>query len=185
LLYELSSGRDRLEFPSLPAEIAGLPDTEAYLELNEVVTRACAPVAAERYQTATAFEADLNLFFAGRSLRRARSSERNITQLKRLAAVACVLFVLTAMALAVSKRAENEAQERADRELNLRRRVENAEQEARQQLYTALLEQARANVRSGEVGHRVQTLQAVRRAAGISNSVEPGVKSWLRSRCQI
>ena len=41
---------------------------------------------------------------------------------------------------------------------------------ARQQLYTALLEQARATVRSGELGQRVKALDAVRRAAAISNS---------------
>ena len=49
-------------------------------------------------------------------------------------------------------------------------RAEAAEREARQQLYTALLEQARATVRSGELGQRVNALDAVRRAVTISNS---------------
>jgi hypothetical protein len=35
-----------------------------------------------------------------------------------------------------------------------------------------LAEQARATVRSGEVGHRVKALDALRRAAAISNTVE-------------
>jgi WD40 repeat protein len=39
-----------------------------------------------------------------------------------------------------------------------------------QQLYTALLEQARATVLSGELGQRVRALDAVRRAGAISNS---------------
>src|SRR5262249_12651408 len=51
-------------------------------------------------------------------------------------------------------------------------RAENAERESREQLYTALLEQARATVRSGELGQRIRALEAVRRAAAISNSVE-------------
>jgi WD40 repeat protein len=54
----------------------------------------------------------------------------------------------------------------------LRQRAEAAEQAAQQQLYQALLEQARATVRSGEMGQRVRTLDAIRRAAAISNSAE-------------
>src|SRR6185436_8451934 len=41
-----------------------------------------------------------------------------------------------------------------------------------QQLYTALLEQARATVRSGEPGQRLRALDAVQRAAAISNTAE-------------
>jgi serine/threonine protein kinase/WD40 repeat protein len=47
-----------------------------------------------------------------------------------------------------------------------------AEREKEQQLYTALLEQARATIRSGEMGQRVRALDALRRAAAISNAVE-------------
>jgi len=54
----------------------------------------------------------------------------------------------------------------------LRVRAETAEQESERQLYTALLEQARATVLSGEMGQRVRALDAIQRAAAISNSVE-------------
>lgn len=47
-----------------------------------------------------------------------------------------------------------------------------AQRQTEQQLYTALLEQARAIVRSGEVGQRVRALDALRRAAAITNSPE-------------
>jgi WD40 repeat protein len=57
-------------------------------------------------------------------------------------------------------------------EAALRLRVETAERQTQQQLHAALLEQARAVVRSGELGHRVRALDALRRAAAISNSVE-------------
>jgi serine/threonine protein kinase/WD40 repeat protein len=53
-----------------------------------------------------------------------------------------------------------------------RGRAESAERAAEARLYAALLEQARATVRSGEMGQRVRTLDAVRRAAGISNAAE-------------
>jgi WD40 repeat protein/predicted Ser/Thr protein kinase len=57
-------------------------------------------------------------------------------------------------------------------EAALRARAEAAEHETQQQLYAALLQQARTTVRSGEVGHRVRTLEAIQRAASISNAVE-------------
>jgi serine/threonine protein kinase/WD40 repeat protein len=53
-----------------------------------------------------------------------------------------------------------------------RARAEMAERETQSQLYTALLEQARATVRSGEIGQRLRTLDVVRRAAAISNAME-------------
>jgi WD40 repeat protein len=51
-------------------------------------------------------------------------------------------------------------------------RATRAERETEQQLYTALLERARATVKGGELGQRVSTLDALRRAAAISNTVE-------------
>lgn len=59
-------------------------------------------------------------------------------------------------------------------EAALRQRAESAEYGTQQQLYTALLEQARATVLSGEMGQRVRALDAIRRAAVISNSTELG-----------
>jgi WD40 repeat protein/predicted Ser/Thr protein kinase len=53
-----------------------------------------------------------------------------------------------------------------------RSRAEIAERETKQQLYTALAEQARATLKSGELGQRVRALDALRRAAAISNTIE-------------
>jgi len=179
LLYELATGRDRMDFPHLPPGVTRLPDGEALLELNEVMTRACAPEPRQRYASATELEADLNLFLAGRSLRRARNLERHLARLKKVALGACALVALAAIALSFSKMQERHARERArdalDRahaEAALRQRAETAEQEARRQLYTALLEQAHATVQSRELGQRVRALDALRRAAAISNSAE-------------
>ena len=179
LLYELATGRDRMDFPQLPPHLLQLPEGEALLELNEVVTRACAPNPEHRYSTATEVQAELNLFLAGRSLRRTRVIERGLARLKKVAIVACVLLVLTAGALWFSKREERHARamalvasERARSESVLRERAEAAEHQSQRQLYTALLEQARATVRSADFGQRVRTLNAIRRAAAISNTVE-------------
>ncbi len=53
-----------------------------------------------------------------------------------------------------------------------RERAVAAERATEQQLYVALLEQARARVGSRELGHRVRALDAIRRAAVFSNSAE-------------
>jgi serine/threonine protein kinase len=58
------------------------------------------------------------------------------------------------------------------KERRTRERAVTAEHETEQQLYTALLEQGRATVQSRELGQRVRTLDAIRRAAAISNSTE-------------
>src|SRR5262245_52543838 len=96
LLYELATGRDRMDFPLLPPRIRQLPEGEALLELNEAVTRACAPHPENRYATATELQAELNLFLAGRSLRRTRTIERGLARLKKLAAASCVMLAIAA-----------------------------------------------------------------------------------------
>ena len=71
VLYELSTGHDRQEFPKLPADLASLHDRAALLELNEILRRACGP-AAERYHDGAAILADLTALNAGVSLRTRR-----------------------------------------------------------------------------------------------------------------
>ena len=179
VLYELVTGLDRMEFPQLPPNAHLMPDRDVLLELNEIMTRACAPDPQQRYASALELQADLNLFLSGRSLRRARSIERHLARFKSFSYGACAFVLIALAALFFSKREEHHARERAQvadesaqKEAALRHRAEAAEMDARQQLYTALLGQARATVRSGELGHRVQALDALRRAAAISNSVE-------------
>jgi WD40 repeat protein len=179
LLYELAAGRDRMDFPQLPPGLNQQSDGEALLELNEVITRACAPDAQKRYATAEELAADLRLFLAGHSLRDSRRRERHLFWLKLFAVAASLLILLAGMAVWLAQRAERQAslreqqsRQRAEAESTLRRRAETAEQEAQHELYVSLVEQARTVVRSGEMGHRVHALEAIRRAVGISNSVE-------------
>ena len=179
LLFELVTGRDRMEFPRLPSDLAQLPEREGILDLNEVITRACAPAPGERYATASQMESDLRIFLAGRSLREARRSERHLRQLRWFAVGASGLMFLALAGLWLASNAERRATERAQQsaaraqvELQLRTRAEAAERAAHEQLHAALVEQARATVRSGELGQRVRTLDAVRRAAAMRDSVE-------------
>ena len=65
VLYETATGRDRREFPELPADT--LP-ADPVLALNPVWLRACAPQAADRYSSAAAMAADLACVARGESL---------------------------------------------------------------------------------------------------------------------
>jgi TolB-like protein/Tfp pilus assembly protein PilF len=86
LLYELSTGHDRQEFPKLPAEVRRLPDREALFELNEIIVRACERDAAKRYADGAAFLADLLAVQAGSSMR-ARRVGKNLLRWAAMAAI--------------------------------------------------------------------------------------------------
>ena len=172
VLYELAIGLDRMDFPQLPPQILNAPDGEAVLELNEVITRACEPDPRRRYASVAEMDRDLKLFLAGRSLREARKFERHLVWMKRFALAACGLLVLAAAAIWSARANERHSRERIRVETALRQRAEAAENSAHQELYAASLGQARATVRSVEMGQRVNTLDAVRRAAAITNTVE-------------
>ena len=76
VLYEASTGRDRLEFPALPADLGDAAASAQLAELNAVFLRACAPDPRERYQSAEELHADLALLHRGQSVRRQRRMDR-------------------------------------------------------------------------------------------------------------
>lgn len=172
LLYEAATGKDRCEFPELPSDLDGWPDREAFLELNAILHRLCAPEPERRFANAAEVAGDLNLILAGRSIRRAYGAERRWRQATRVSAVALGLVAIAVALVWFQQGRQRRAETRAAEERTLRERAEGAEHEARQQLYAALLEQARATVRSGELGQRVRALEAIRRAAMIRNTPE-------------
>jgi serine/threonine protein kinase/WD40 repeat protein len=172
LLYEAATGNDRCEFPAVPPDLDTWPDREGFLELNEVLARLCAPEPSRRCAHAAVAAGDLNLLLAGRSVRKAYGVERRLQRATRITAVAAAAVVLALGIVGLQEVRQRGAEARASAERLLRQRAEAAERTSRQQLYTALLEQARATVRSGEVGQRVRALEAVRRAAAIRNTPE-------------
>lgn len=54
VLYEMSSGKDRMEFPEVPANL-GDEEWPFWMDLNRVICKACAPDLRERFQTAGDF----------------------------------------------------------------------------------------------------------------------------------
>jgi Flp pilus assembly protein TadD len=76
VLYEALTGQDRRQFPNLPTELREWSDATLVFELNEILLKACAPDARERYPSAEAMLADLQLLHAGKSVKRRRSLQR-------------------------------------------------------------------------------------------------------------
>src|SRR6266850_2879237 len=179
LLYEAGTGKNRCDFPGLPDDLDRWPKEERaeLIELNEVLTRACAPEAKNRHSNAAELAGDLNLILAGRSVRRAYRIERQLRRATWVSVAALVLVVAAIFSNWLQRRQRELSDAHARREGALREeaqtalaRAEAAERESQHQLYAALLEHARAAVLTGEVGHRVRALDAVRRAGAISNS---------------
>jgi len=54
VLYEMSSGKDRMEFPEIPANLSD-EEWPFWMDLNRVICKACAPDLAERFQNAGEF----------------------------------------------------------------------------------------------------------------------------------
>ncbi|PWU18196.1 MAG: hypothetical protein C5B50_09830 [Verrucomicrobia bacterium] len=178
-LYEASTGNPPEKFPDVPARWLAEDAENGALEFHEMVLKACEGQRERRYQNAEAMQADVALLQSGQSLRRVRALERRYARL-RLSGIAGTALLVCALGTAFFANyrarlaAESRAKETLLREQAQRSliRAESAEQDARQQLYTALLGEARAMVLSRELGQRVRALEAVRRAGAISNSAE-------------
>ena len=76
VLYEMSTGCDRKEFPALPPDIATRSDRDALAELNAVIVRACQLDPRERYKCAEEMHRELALLERGQSVRGERTQRR-------------------------------------------------------------------------------------------------------------
>lgn len=98
VLYEISTGRDRMDFPSLPENLESLPDRAELRELNEVLLRACDPEASLRYASASDLKNDLELIRAQKSVRRLRTLERAVRRGRKLALAGIMTTLLVTFA---------------------------------------------------------------------------------------
>jgi len=85
VLYEISMGKDRLDFPEVGSNLEARSDKPQLLALNTVLLKACAPTAAKRYRDAEEMRRDLVRIDAGEPI--ARSGVR-----WRLIALALLAF---------------------------------------------------------------------------------------------
>jgi WD40 repeat protein len=160
LIYELSSGRDRTDFPSLPLDLESLADRKTLLELNEIVTRACDPSPALRYADGGAMLQDILLLQAGHSVRRLHFVERRLRDSLQLAVIlAAVAIVAGGGAFIERKRLAAETERRQKAEAAL-------EEQARNAYYAATLSRAQKALESGNYGIARTALKEVPAAPG-------------------
>lgn len=113
LLYEISTGLDRHDYPRLPPNLGALADRKQLLELNEIIIRACDPNPARRYPDAGALLDELLLLQAGRSMRRLRAAEHSLGQAIRWGtALALIAAIAGAGAYLERQRAREETNRR-------------------------------------------------------------------------
>jgi serine/threonine protein kinase/formylglycine-generating enzyme required for sulfatase activity len=72
VLYESCSGKDRLDFPELDSELSKRADSREFLQLNDVLLKACASDPRRRYSTAAEMQDDLEKIGEGRIQKRRR-----------------------------------------------------------------------------------------------------------------
>src|SRR5207302_997765 len=192
ILYETLTGRPPFQAESSVETMRQVVESEPVSPrlLNASVPRDLETVCLKclqkdprrRYATAREVAEDLGRYLQdepivarpiGAPARLARWCRRKPALALSLAVGAGLLLIIgvgSPIALLRINSERKQAEAARKQEAALRVRAESAERETQQQLYTALLEQARATVRSGELGQRIRTLGAVKQAAAISNS---------------
>jgi hypothetical protein len=98
VLYEMSTGKDRQEFPELPTNLRELPERDGLVELNAVIARACRHDPADRYANANEMRADLELLQSGKSLARLHRVEQRLRTVRRVGALITTLAFVAAVA---------------------------------------------------------------------------------------
>src|SRR4051812_43498264 len=93
LLYEVSTGKDRLDFPEIDSRLSARPDKEQLSRLNDVLVRACANDPRKRYVSAADMHTDLSALDRG-EIPRPRTSGF------RYAAIIAALLVLLGLGVA-------------------------------------------------------------------------------------
>jgi serine/threonine protein kinase len=106
VLYEMSMGRSRLDFPALLANWDELPQAEQsrLLEFNEVLVKACEGDPRRRYQSAQEMRGDLQVLQGGQSVKEKRTAEQKRALAKKVisATAAIGLLALGAFLLSTS-----------------------------------------------------------------------------------
>ncbi len=165
VLYEISTGRDRREFPRLPEDLEHLSDKRALLELNEVTVKACDSALARRYASAQAMHDDLLLLQAGKSVRRLHLIERRFQLVAKYGIAATALTLAAAGAFLWASFQAQKAKENFA--LSEKNRVA-----AERALFDSQMNQARARRMTGVAGRRFETLEFFRKAAAGTNRLD-------------
>jgi serine/threonine protein kinase len=103
-LYEAAFGKDRQDFPALPANIESRADHARLLELNALLLKACASDPRERYGSAQEMHSDFDFLHAGGSIRRLYAWRKLFTHAKKLGLAAGAIIIVAWLLIAFPKR---------------------------------------------------------------------------------
>jgi serine/threonine protein kinase len=87
VLYEVSTGRDRQDYPELPAEWRTSEERERLLEFNQIVLKACESDVRQRYASADAMLIELELLQRGGSVRHSRMLTKRWARTRKAATI--------------------------------------------------------------------------------------------------
>ncbi len=166
VLYELATGKNRLDYPDLPAALVEEDADGEFAEFNEILLRAGAPEVGRRYATADEMRGDLLLVDGGRSVREMRCSQRMMARWRRGAVVAGFVGLAALAVVAGVRQQAVRAAAQARAERSQRERLEAQELRARQNLYAADMNLAQMALDAGNHGRAVELLGAHRPGPG-------------------
>ena len=156
VLYEAATARDRQEFPELPTQISGTAkQQEEFLELNEVLIKACDEDPRRRYQTAEQMHEDLLALRSGKSLVRLRTVERRFQWARRVGVAALLLVLLITPAYLYEARQTRRVKKLATDNFALAQQAKSRAEESRRKELTA-----RENLYAADISLVHQALQA-------------------------
>jgi len=92
VIYEISTGKDRLDFPEIDSRLSTRPDKEALLRLNDVLVKACANDPRKRYASAAQMRDDLTALERGERPPREKSRVKFAVAALSILLIACIVF---------------------------------------------------------------------------------------------
>jgi hypothetical protein len=97
VLYEIGTGRDRRDFPQLPADLRESSGSAALVEFNEILLKACESESRRRYSSAEEVRKELRLLQRGKSLKSRRALRHFWSARGRIASGLLSIILLVAI----------------------------------------------------------------------------------------
>jgi len=94
VIYEISTGKDRLDFPEIDSRLSTRPDREALLRLNDVLVKACANDPRKRYASAAQMRDDLAALERGERRPREKSRVKFAVAAFSILLIAAIVFAI-------------------------------------------------------------------------------------------
>jgi TolB-like protein/Tfp pilus assembly protein PilF len=101
VLYEASTGTDRLEYPALPPDFDTMAGREAFLKLNAIILKVCDNDIRKRYRTATEINEDLGRLDEKKPVQVEKTARTVWSNLRRNPTTVLSIVLLAALAAAV------------------------------------------------------------------------------------